>query len=62
MKKLLSKIFSQKETKTDPFSDFFRNTDSRHKTKVLKKVARKANEDQRKLIEKNHRLSGDSAI
>lgn len=55
MRKALKKLFGFKtrpsETKRD-FSSFFNNATDEEKLRLLKEVARKANDDQRALIER----------
>lgn len=50
MVKLLKKLFTSKPEKKD-FSSFFRNASQEEKTKMMEDVARKANQDQRDLVE-----------
>lgn len=55
IRKLLLKLKTRKSSKND-FSDFFVSENSRNKKKVLKKVVKKADNDQRELIKKYQKL------
>lgn len=50
MMQLLKKLFASKPEKKD-FSSFFRNASQAEQKKLLEDVARKANQDQRQLVE-----------
>ena len=50
MMQLLKKLFVSKPEKKD-FSSFFRNASPEEKKKMMEDVARKANQDQRDLVE-----------
>ncbi|OGF62777.1 hypothetical protein A2662_00225 [Candidatus Giovannonibacteria bacterium RIFCSPHIGHO2_01_FULL_45_33] len=60
--KYIKKLFgiNEKSEKND-FSLFFSGTDSKYKVKFLEEVARKANEDQRSLMEKHNKLVKERA-
>ena len=53
MTETILKFFGlQKEKQTSEFSRFFREASSKEKKRVFMDVARKASEDQRKIMEK----------
>jgi hypothetical protein len=54
MMNILYKIFGHTDETETPkgFSEFFTKTDSAKKKKIIKQVVRKANEDQKELIER----------
>ena len=56
MKTLLNKLFS-KDAKGGDFSAFFNSASSREKKRLFKEVIKKANEDQRALVEGYKRRS-----
>ena len=56
IKHLFVKEHASKAEKSD-FSAFFHDASSAEKLKVMKKVIRKANEDQRKVIEKYDKMT-----
>lgn len=57
MKKFLE-LFGVKSTKQkDDFADFFLHASSREQKKVLKRVVRKANDDQKKYLDAYEKLS-----
>jgi hypothetical protein len=60
MKTLLKKIFAKKPAK-DTFGDFFLRTPAEEQNKILRDVARKANEDQRSLIREYEKVSPETA-
>lgn len=55
MKKMFQKIFAEKAAK-DTFGDFFLRTPPAEQVKVLRDVARKANEDQQTRIRAYEKL------
>ena len=53
----LFKAWASKETKPDTaFSEFFTNATPKHKKQVLSEVARKANQDQKDLLERYRQM------
>lgn len=50
MTELVKKLFSKKE-ETSAFSEFFITSKSKEKARIFKEAARKANEDQKKIVE-----------
>ncbi len=56
MKEAIYKLLGIRSAQTSGFSTFFREASSSEKKKVIKKVIREANKDQRKLVEKADRL------
>ena len=48
---ILGKLFNKKTVPKNDFSAFFNSTESREKERFLEEIARKANEDQKKLME-----------
>ena len=60
MNKIISKFFGLGSKRTSGFSSFFRDSSSAEKKKVIKKVIREANKDQRELIERASRLAAQS--
>ncbi len=56
---LINKIFKQEPSKAETsvrgFSDFFTNTNSAEKKKIIGMVVRRANEDQKELVRKYNR-------
>ena len=54
----LADIFKKRATKrhTDSFADFFLNASDKEKIEVFEKAAKKANEEQRDLIENVNKL------
>lgn len=56
MIKFIKNIFKNKEEERDDFADFFLRASSKEKKKVFKRVIRKANEDQKKYIERYEKM------
>ncbi len=56
MKKFLKSLFAEKNKPKTEFSTFFTEASSREKKQVLTEVVRKANQDQKDLIERYHQL------
>ena len=52
MKEIIKKIFTKKDVKPIGFSEFFTNTKSRDKKKIIKEVVKKSNKDQSDLIKR----------
>lgn len=57
MKNSIKKILGVQSKKTSNFSDFFRNASPSEQDKVIKKVIRESNNDQKKLMEEAVKLS-----
>jgi hypothetical protein len=57
MKKATKKFVVVKPRKSSAFSDFFRNTSPSEQSRVIKRVIREANKDQRKLLNQALKLS-----
>lgn len=60
IKSMINSFKGQRKTRTD-FSDFFHNASAGQKKKLLLEVTKEANEDQKKLIERYNRISGQTA-
>jgi len=61
MVKKILKFFSRKNTKpSSAFSDFFSESSSREKTKVMKDTARVANEKQKELVDRYEKVFDNS--
>lgn len=56
MFKRIATIFKAKKAPQYDFSDFFRNASDKEKERVLLEAARKANDEQRALVERYRRL------
>ena len=54
-------FFRRDQQEKSDFSSFFRYASSSEKSKLLRKVAREANEEQKELIERYHRKSHQTA-
>ena len=54
--KLINKIFKPANKPKDSISGFFKNASKKEKEKIMIKVARKANADQRALVEKHDKM------
>ena len=52
-------IFIGKSEEQDDFADFFLRASSKEKKKVFKRVIRKANQDQRKYIERYEQMQAE---
>ena len=61
MMSVLKKLFSTKREKKRDFSSFFRDASSEEQTWLLKDVARKANQDQRVLLEQYNKTHQKTA-
>lgn len=59
--RLISKFFDKSEKPKNDFSDFFRHASTKEKKKLFKQVVSRANDDQRKLVEKANRLDQEPA-
>lgn len=57
----MKKLFSTKREKKRDFSSFFRNASSEEQTKLLKDVARKANQDQRAVLDQYNKAHQKTA-
>lgn len=55
MKRILLKILGIKEPETKGISEFFANAKSAEKKKIIEQAAKKANQDQKDLIERYDR-------
>jgi TRAP-type C4-dicarboxylate transport system substrate-binding protein len=55
MKRLLLKILGIKEPEIKGLSEFFTNANSRDKKRIIEQAARKANQDQKDLVERYDR-------
>lgn len=55
MKNFFLKLFGVKQSKNKGFSYFFTNASSAEKKKVIERVTKQANEDQKNLVEKFNR-------
>lgn len=53
---LITKIFKPTSRPKDSISGFFKNASKKEKEKIMLKVTRKANADQRALIEKHDKM------
>lgn len=53
---LINSIFKPASRPKDSISGFFKNASKKEKEKIMLKVARKANADQRALIEKHDKM------
>ena len=58
---ILNRFFKEKYKKND-FSSFFNDASSREKKKLFKEVVRKANEDQKTLVEEYKKVSNPKTI
>jgi len=56
MKNTIKKKLTPKPRKSSAFSDFFRNTSPSEQSKVIRRVIREANKDQRKLMDEALKL------
>jgi hypothetical protein len=54
--KIFRKIFHRDERNRSDFSEFFTNTNVKEKERVLRDVVRKANEDQKIILDKYERM------
>lgn len=59
MTKMLKKLLNKKGKKAE-FSDFFRDASVDEKKRLLEKVVRESNQDQRDLVEKYDRIYSKS--
>jgi predicted CopG family antitoxin len=60
MMDVFKKIFHKKDQKSG-FSDFFRDASNDDKKRLLEKVVREANQDQKDLVEKYNKLHSKTA-
>jgi len=61
MVKKILKFFSRKNTKSSSaFSDFFSESSSREKTKIMKDTAKVANEKQKELVDRYEKVFDNS--
>jgi hypothetical protein len=61
IKKILNLFSRQKEMERD-FSTFFRKASKAEKEKVLIDIVRKANQDQREMVERYNRINAKAAL
>lgn len=57
MKNIIKKVLGLQPKKTSAFSDFFRNKSPSEQDKVIRKVIRESNNDQKRLMEEAVKLS-----
>ncbi len=60
MIKFIKNIFRKKEEESDDFADLLLRASSKEKKKVFKRVIRKANQDQKKYIERYEQMQAES--